>query len=219
MALDAAKCLSPGGALLVVEPALLSTSRDALELRDGLVARGWSVAAPCPGRSRLPCPALSAGPGHTCHDELRWETPGTVRQLAERTGLDKESQATWFAATRPRKDHGRTTSRTSPIRRIFSGWCRSAPEQGGRIGTICRKGGRILFRRRDDPAHRSRASPTSARGRRPRGGPRDTGERLGLAPDTRIDVLNIRGPEAQGRVVAPTRKELGAGFRKIERHV
>ena len=102
---DISACLAPGGTILVVEPALLSTSRDALELRDGLVAEGWSVRAPCPGRSRLPCPALSAGPGHTCHDELRWETPETVRQLAERTGLDKESlKATWYLASPPAKE-------------------------------------------------------------------------------------------------------------------
>jgi SAM-dependent methyltransferase len=97
-----ADCIVSGGALLVVEPALLSTSRDALELRDGLMAEGWSIAAPCCGRSRLSCPALTAGPGHTCHDELRWETPETVRQLAERTGLDKESlKATWILAYPP----------------------------------------------------------------------------------------------------------------------
>lgn len=94
--------LSPEGFLLVVEPALLATSRDALALRDGLAAAGWSVFAPCPGRSRLPCPALAAGPAHTCHDELRWETPETVRILARRTGLDKDSlKAAWFLARPP----------------------------------------------------------------------------------------------------------------------
>lgn len=102
LARKAADCLSPGGAVLVVEPALLSTSRDALELRDALVAEGWRIAAPCTGRALLPCPALTAGPGHTCHDELRWAPPETVRQLAERTGLDKELlKATWFLALPP----------------------------------------------------------------------------------------------------------------------
>ncbi len=94
--------LDPGGILLVVEPALLTTSREALALRDALAAEGWSIRAPCAGRSCRPCPALAAGPGHTCHDELRWNIPGTVRALAERTGLDKESlKATWFAARPP----------------------------------------------------------------------------------------------------------------------
>jgi SAM-dependent methyltransferase len=98
----ASGCLSPEGFLMVVEPALLATSREALALRDGLAAAGWSVFAPCPGRSRHACPALAAGPAHTCHDELRWETPETVRILARRTGLDKDSlKAAWFLARPP----------------------------------------------------------------------------------------------------------------------
>ncbi len=102
LARGSAACLGPEGFLMVVEPALLATSRSALALRDGLAAEGWSVFAPCPGRRRLPCPALAAGPGHTCHDELRWETPSIVRLLARRTGLDKDSlKATWFLARPP----------------------------------------------------------------------------------------------------------------------
>lgn len=102
LARGAAGCLSSEGFLMVVEPALLATSRDALALRDGLAAEGWSIFAPCPGRRRMACPALAAGPGHTCHDELRWETPSIVRLLARRTGLDKDSlKATWFLARPP----------------------------------------------------------------------------------------------------------------------
>lgn len=102
LAAAASGCLSTEGFLLVVEPALLATSRDALALRDGLVSAGWTIYAPCPGRDRKSCPALAAGPGHTCHDELRWETPETVRILARRTGLDKDSlKATWLLARPP----------------------------------------------------------------------------------------------------------------------
>lgn len=103
LAAAAAGRLSPEGFLMVVEPALLATSRDALALRDGLTALGWTIFAPCPGRDRKTCPALAAGPGHTCHDELRWDTPETVRILARRTGLDKDSlKATWFLARPPK---------------------------------------------------------------------------------------------------------------------
>ena len=102
LAREAAAGLSPEGFLMVVEPALLATSRDALALRDGLAVGGWSIFAPCPGRQHMACPALAAGPGHTCHDELRWETPSIVRLLARRTGLDKDSlKATWFLARPP----------------------------------------------------------------------------------------------------------------------
>jgi ribosomal protein RSM22 (predicted rRNA methylase) len=48
--------LADGGAVILVEPALRATSRGLLVLRDGLVAGGLSILAPClfPG----PCPAL-----------------------------------------------------------------------------------------------------------------------------------------------------------------
>lgn len=89
--------LAPGGCVLVIEPALLSTSRDALEIRDRLVSRGWRVCAPCPGRAALPCPAFAAGPQHTCHDELAWKMPPLVASLASSMKIDKESlKMTWF---------------------------------------------------------------------------------------------------------------------------
>ncbi|MBN1243356.1 MAG: class I SAM-dependent methyltransferase [Spirochaetales bacterium] len=88
--------LAPGGLVLVVEPALLATSRDAIALRDALLERGWSVVAPCP--APIPCPALAAGPSHTCHDAAPWEVPPTVAALAREAGLDRdELKAAWFA--------------------------------------------------------------------------------------------------------------------------
>jgi len=97
-----AESLSVGGIILVIEPALLATSRDALALRDLLIAQGWSTLAPCPGRSRLPCPALAAGAQQTCHAEISWTPPDRVAALASEAGLDKDTlKMVWFAFAPP----------------------------------------------------------------------------------------------------------------------
>ena len=100
-----ATALAPGGSLLVIEPALLSTSRDLIALRNLLVSRGWRILAPCVGRARLDCPALAAGESQTCHDEVRWTMPASVERLAQSLALDKESlKMTWFFFAPPGAD-------------------------------------------------------------------------------------------------------------------
>jgi len=79
--------LAPAGHLLLLEPALESTGRDLLELRDRLVDDGWSVVAPC--FRNAPCPALALK-GQTCHSDFTWTPPATVEALARRTGLRKD---------------------------------------------------------------------------------------------------------------------------------
>jgi len=97
-----ATALAPQGLILLIEPALLSTSRDVLAVRDELIERGWSVVAPCPGRAKLPCPALAAGASQTCHDEISWEPPASVAELAKKNGIDKDSlKMTWLALRPP----------------------------------------------------------------------------------------------------------------------
>ncbi len=80
--------LSPGGALLLIEPALATTSREALAVRDLLLEQGFRVGSPClwPG----PCPAL-ARPNETCHGELEWSPPPVLRDLIRRAGFKKRS--------------------------------------------------------------------------------------------------------------------------------
>jgi len=97
----AARLLSPGGALLAIEPALLETSREALALRDALAARDHRILGPCPARASGPyrCPALASGPDRTCHSEAAWEAPEPVASLAAQAGLDRRSvKYAWFAA-------------------------------------------------------------------------------------------------------------------------
>jgi len=85
--------LAPEGILLLMEPALLATGRELLTLRDALVAapgadgETWSVAAPCFRDG--PCPVLAEA-GRTCHSDFSWKMPRLVRDLAARTGLDKD---------------------------------------------------------------------------------------------------------------------------------
>lgn len=94
--------LERGGRVLVIEPALLGTSRDALALRDLLVSRGWRVVAPCVGRDVLPCPALAAGPAHTCHETVPWNAPPETAALAASLGLDRDwVKMTWFVLEPP----------------------------------------------------------------------------------------------------------------------
>jgi SAM-dependent methyltransferase len=85
----AAATLSAEGVLLLLEPALLETSRSLLAVRDLLVSHGFPIYAPC--LSDGPCPALSAGPNHTCHAEIPWNPPEPVRSLAKTAGLDRDS--------------------------------------------------------------------------------------------------------------------------------
>jgi SAM-dependent methyltransferase len=85
----AASRLAPGGSLLLIEPALLETSRELLALRDRLLARGFRILSPCLRGGA--CPALAAGPSHSCHAEVPWEPPEPVASLARAAGLDRES--------------------------------------------------------------------------------------------------------------------------------
>ena len=111
-----AEALAPGGVILVIEPALLSTSRDLIGVRNLLVDRGWRVVAPCPGRSSLPCPALAAGEAQTCHDEAAWKMPPSVAALAQTMKLDKESlKMTWFMLKPPSRDQTSALEESSAL--------------------------------------------------------------------------------------------------------
>ncbi|NTV53539.1 MAG: methyltransferase domain-containing protein [Candidatus Firestonebacteria bacterium] len=80
--------LQPGGTLVLLDPALTSTSRDLMAVRDRLVAQGVPLLYPClqPG----PCPALNK-PGETCHIEETWELPPLVRDLVRRLKFKKDA--------------------------------------------------------------------------------------------------------------------------------
>lgn len=103
--------LSENGILLVVEPALLSTSRELLGLRDRLVSgrSGLELAAPCPASytfpASYPCPAIACGQKRSCHSEYPWEVSEPVASIAAAAGLDRISvKACWLAFRAGRPD-------------------------------------------------------------------------------------------------------------------
>lgn len=150
----AAGRLAEGGSVLIIDPATLASARDALALRDALCARGWRVIAPC--TTDAPCPALAAGPSHSCHDEAAWDLPSFVGALAAQAGLDRALiKMSWFAL-RPPKTRAYPASPASPppgqalyrvvsepmlnkagrVRRLLCG-------PGGRFPLSAKKGDRI----------------------------------------------------------------------------
>jgi SAM-dependent methyltransferase len=96
---EALGLVSPGGSLLVVEPALRDTSRALLRVRDLLVARGVAVRAPCLFRG--PCPALLRETDW-CHAERPVEAPALVGRIAKAAGLRRESVKMTYLVLAPR---------------------------------------------------------------------------------------------------------------------
>jgi SAM-dependent methyltransferase len=88
LAVELTERLAPGGTLLIIEPALQSTSRGLLKVRDRLVAQGLSVRAPCFYRGD--CPALLRETDW-CHADRPWNPPPFLRGLASAAGLHKDS--------------------------------------------------------------------------------------------------------------------------------
>ena len=90
--------LDDGGLMLLMEPALLATSRALIAARDVLIERGLKVVAPCmqAAASAIPCPALE-NPNATCHAQFDWEMPQIVADLARLAGLNRaDVKMTYF---------------------------------------------------------------------------------------------------------------------------
>lgn len=197
-----ATALAPGGAILVIEPALLSTSRDLLAVRNTLVGRGWTVLAPCPGRSRLPCPALAAGESQTCHDEIFWKIPPRVAQLADSIGLDKESlKMTWFLLRPPGTEAQGTDAQGTDAQAAGSGPGASRAGASVDPNSGAPEGDRDVFRVVSDPmlnkSGRVRRLVCGREGRFPLSAPQDSpdAERSGFTRLLRGDFVSIVDPE------------------------
>ncbi len=80
--------LSHDGCCIIIEPALRETSRELLEVRDGLIERNYAVISPCLRQGK--CPAL-ADPKDWCHEDLPWDPPEPIRELDKLTGLRKDA--------------------------------------------------------------------------------------------------------------------------------
>jgi ribosomal protein RSM22 (predicted rRNA methylase) len=77
--------LAPGGALVIVEPALCGRTRHLHAVRDTvLAARSATVFAPC--LHDAPCPAYQV-PGEWCHEDLAIDLPPWLAPVARAAGL------------------------------------------------------------------------------------------------------------------------------------
>lgn len=80
-----AKALVPGGALIVLEPALSEVTRALMAVRDALAERGAPIFAPCPaGTTR--CPML-VRERDWCHEDLPLRLPPGLAEVAKAAGL------------------------------------------------------------------------------------------------------------------------------------
>lgn len=106
-ALDGA---SPGGYLVVVEPALRGLTRRLHAVRDALCAEGGiRVAAPC--LHERPCPALARASAW-CHEERPWDRPGILGEIDRRLGHDKRwLKYAYMALTREGKTLAQAVAR------------------------------------------------------------------------------------------------------------
>lgn len=82
------KLLIDDGSCIVIEPALKETSRELMEVRDGLLMEGFCIYSPCLISEK--CPAL-ANPKDWCHQDISWDAPDIVRKVDRLTGLRKDS--------------------------------------------------------------------------------------------------------------------------------
>jgi len=86
--------LTTNGRLLIIEPALMATSRDLLLLRNQLLSDGFFIEAPC--LYNHDCPALEKA-NDTCHTNFKWSPPGFLKTSARLAGFQKkELKMTYF---------------------------------------------------------------------------------------------------------------------------
>jgi len=105
--------LAPGGALVIVEPALRERTRHLHAVRDAvLAARAASVFAPC--LHAAPCPALRT-PGEWCHEDVAVDLPPWLEPVARAAGL--RWQGVTFSYLVLRRDGERTLAEALPASR------------------------------------------------------------------------------------------------------
>jgi SAM-dependent methyltransferase len=135
--------LAPGGAVLLVEPALRETGRALLELRDELLRSGrWAAAAPC--LTQRPCPALQH-PRDWCTALHAWQPPTYVAQLASELGL-RADQALAYAPLVLTRSVG------PPPRDVWRVVGVPPPEKGKKRLFVCSDQGRVPVARLDRDA-------------------------------------------------------------------
>jgi SAM-dependent methyltransferase len=172
-----------GGSLLLIEPALRTTTRDLLQVRDRLVSKGYAIRAPCLFQGG--CPALHKEVDW-CHAERAWTPPPLLARLIAAAGLHKEILQMAYLVVAPKGE----AWATPPPGRLFR--IVSEPLEGKkrvrRMG--CGPEGRVPVSVSD--ANRTDAHAAyldAARGdvlAIEHGEPAGEGEGVRLGPDTRV---------------------------------
>lgn len=134
--------LADDGSCIVIEPALRETSREMLEVRDGLLERGFSVYSPCLFNGK--CPALT-NPKDWCHEDIPWDPPALVKELDTLTGLRKDSLK--FSYLVLRKDN--LSLKDGPREHSFRVVSEPLVSKGKREYYLCGENGRRLVTRQD----------------------------------------------------------------------
>jgi SAM-dependent methyltransferase len=101
--LEAARRMRPGGALIVLEPALKETTRELMCVRDVIAARKQAPYLWAPCVHAEPCPMLR-GERDWCHQELAYALPPRLALVAQQAGLRWEglSYASLILGNTPR---------------------------------------------------------------------------------------------------------------------
>lgn len=147
------RVVAPGGALVIVEPALRERTRHLHAVRDQLAASGATIFAPCLHASG--CPMLTTE-GEWCHEDLPIDLPPWVVPLARAAGL--RWQRLTFAYLVLRRDGQRLFDRAPPAAgegtrvhlRVVSELMRSKGK--AEIFACTAEGARVRMRRLDRDA-------------------------------------------------------------------
>lgn len=136
------RSLADDGSCIIIEPALRETSREMLEVRDGMLELGMHVYAPCLFNGK--CPAL-ANPKDWCHEDIPWDPPSPVKELDKLTGLRKDSLKFSYLVLRKDGLSLKDGPRENSVRVV------SEPlvSKGKRDFYVCGAGGRRLITRLD----------------------------------------------------------------------
>lgn len=134
--------LHPSGTLIILEPALRSTSRDLHALRDRLLEqKKCTVYSPCLHES--PCPALIREEDW-CHEERPWTPPPLVSMIDQEVGLIKD--ALKFSYVMLRKDGKTIARRGATVFRVVS---ELREMKGDKRAWLCNETGRLEVGRLD----------------------------------------------------------------------
>jgi ribosomal protein RSM22 (predicted rRNA methylase) len=139
------RALTDDGSCIIIEPALRETSREMLEVRDGILEQGFHLYSPCLFSEQ--CPALM-NPKDWCHEDIPWDPPALVKEIDKLAGLRKDSLK--FSYLVLRKDGLSLSDVFDP--NIFRVVSEPLVSKGKREFYLCGVGERKLVMRQDKDA-------------------------------------------------------------------